>query len=51
MPRSDCMSGDMSKTVYTDTSDNFRDILHRLQSGDQLAWEYCQQIHTRPPEI
>ena len=41
----------MSETVYADTSDDFQDILHGLQSGDQLAQEYCQQIHTRLLEI
>ena len=34
VPRSGCTGGDTSKMVYTDTSDNFRDILRRLQSGD-----------------
>ena len=51
MPRSGCMGGDMSEKAYMDTSDNFQDILRGLQSGDQLAQEYCQQIHARPPEI
>ena len=51
MPRSGCTGGDTSKTVYVDTSDNFQDTLRGLQSGDQLAQEYCQQIHARPPEI
>ena len=41
MPRSGCMGGDMSEMMYTDTSNNFQDTLHRLQSGDQLAQEYC----------
>ena len=51
MPCSGCMGGDTSKMVCVDTSNNFQDILHGLQSGDQLAQEYCQRIHTRPPEI
>ena len=34
MPRSGCMGGDTSEMVYTDTSDNFQDTLHGLQSGD-----------------
>ena len=51
MPCSGCTSGDMSKMVYMDTSNNFQGILHGLQSGDQLAQEYCQWIHTRPLEI
>ena len=51
MPRLGCMGGDTSKMVYVDTSNNFRDILRGLQSGDQLAQEYCQRIHARPQEI
>ena len=51
MPHSGCTGGNMSEMVYVDTSDNIRDILRGLQSGDQLAQEYCQRIHTRPPEI
>ena len=51
MPCLGCTGGDTSKMVYMDTSDNFGDILRGLQSGDQLAQEYCQQIHARPPEI
>ena len=51
MPRSGHTGGDMSKTEYADTSNNFQDILRGLQSGDQLAQEYCQWIYTRPPEI
>ena len=51
MPRSGCTGGDMSETVYVDTSNNFRDTLRGLQSGDQLAQEYCQRIHARPLEI
>ena len=51
MPCLGCMGGDTSETVYMDTSDNFQDTLHGLQSGDQLAQEYCQWIHTKPPEI
>ena len=51
MPHLGCMGGNMSEMVYVDTSNNFRDILRGLQSGDQLAQEYCQRIHTRPPEI
>ena len=51
MPCSGCTGGDTSEMAYADTSDNFRDTLHGLQSGDQLAQEYCQQIHARPPEI
>ena len=34
MPRSGCMGGDTSEMAYADTSDNFRDTLHGLQSGD-----------------
>ena len=34
MPHSDCTDGDMSKTAYVDTSNNFRDTLRGLQSGD-----------------
>ena len=34
MPCSGCMGGDMSKTVYVDMSDDFRDTLRGLQSGD-----------------
>ena len=34
MPCSGCTGGDMSETVYMDTSDNFRDTLRGLQSGD-----------------
>ena len=34
MPHSGCTGGDMSKMVYTDTSNNFQDILRGLQSGD-----------------
>ena len=41
VPRSGCTGGDMSEMAYADTSDNFRDTLHGLQSGDQLAQEYC----------
>ena len=37
---SGCTGGDMSEMAYTDISDDFRDILHGLQSGDQLAQEY-----------
>ena len=48
---SGCIGGDMSETVYADISDDFWDILHELQSGDQMAQEYCQWIHVRPPEI
>ena len=51
MPRSGCMGGDTSEMVYADISDDFQDILHGLQSGDQLAQEYCQWIHTRLLEI
>ena len=51
MPRSGCTGGDTSKMAYMDTSDNFRDTLRGLQSGDQLAQEYCQRIHARPLEI
>ena len=51
IPCSVCTGGDMSETVYMDTSDNFQDTLRGLQSGDQLAQEYCQWIHTRLPEI
>ena len=51
MPHLGCTGGDTSETVYADTSDNFQDTLRRLQSGDQLAQEYCQRIHARPPEI
>ena len=51
MPHLGCMGGNMSDTVYVDTSNNFQDILCGLQSEDQLAQEYCQQIHARPPEI
>ena len=51
MLRLGCIGGDMSETAYADMSDNFQDTLRRLQSGDQLAHEYCQRIHTRPPEI
>ena len=51
IPRLGCMGGDTSEMAYMDTSDNFQDILRGLQSGDQLAQEYCQWIHTRPPEI
>ena len=51
MPHSGCMGGDMSEMVYADTSDGFQDTLRGLQSGDQLAQEYCQRIHARPPEI
>ena len=49
--RSGCTGGDTSEMVYVDTSDDFRDTLRGLQSGDRLAQEYCQQIHARPPEI
>ena len=31
---SGCMGDDTSEIVYVDTSDNFRDTLRRLQSGD-----------------
>ena len=41
MPHSGCTGGDTSETAYMDTSNNFRDTLHRLQSEDQLAQEYC----------
>ena len=51
MPRLGCTGGDTSKMAYTDMSDNFRDTLRRLQSGDQLAQKYCEWIHTKPPEI
>ena len=34
MPRSGCTGGDMSEMVYADTSDDFRDTLRGLQSGD-----------------
>ena len=34
MPRSGCTGGDMSKTVYADTSNNLQDTLRGLQSGD-----------------
>ena len=51
MPRLGCTGGDMSEMAYVDMSNNFRDTLRGLQSGDQLAQEYCQWIHARPPEI
>ena len=41
MPRSGCTGGNTSEMAYTDTSDDFRDTLHGLQSGDRLAQEYC----------
>ena len=34
VPCSGCTGGDTSETVYADTSDNFRDTLCGLQSGD-----------------
>ena len=34
MPRLGCTGGDTSETAYMDTSNDFRDILHGLQSGD-----------------
>ena len=51
MPHLGCTGGDTSETAYADTSDDFQDTLRKLQSGDQLAQEYCQRIHARPPEI
>ena len=34
IPCSGCMGGDMSEMAYADTSNDFRDILRRLQLGD-----------------
>ena len=34
MPRLGCTGGDTSEIAYVDTSNNFRDTLHGLQSGD-----------------
>ena len=37
VPCSGCTGGNTSETAYADTSDDFRDTLRRLQSGDRLA--------------
>ena len=41
VPRSGCTGGDTSEMAYVDTSNDFRDTLRGLQSGDRLAQEYC----------
>ena len=37
MPHLGCTGGNMSEMAYVNTSNNFQDTLHELQSGDQLA--------------